>query len=52
MPTKTLTDRFLAGQPASGNYFDTKIAGLTFRVTPAGSKLWAFVYRVKGRGSK
>jgi integrase len=50
MPRKTLTDRFLAGAKTPGNYFDETITGLTVRVTPAGSKLWSFVYRVKGGG--
>jgi len=50
MPSKNLTDRFLAGAPDPGNYFDTTVKGLTLRVTAAGGKLWAFVYRVQGRG--
>jgi integrase len=50
MPTKTLTDRFIAGAPDAGNYFDETITGLCLRVTKAGSKLWSFVYRVKGGG--
>ena len=49
MPKKTLTDRFLAGARAA-NYFDTTVRGLCFRVTPAGAKIWSFVYRVKGGG--
>ena len=51
MPTKLLTDRFLAGQahpPTRTNYFDTKVRGLTFRWTPTGAKSWWFVYRVNG----
>ena len=50
MPTQNLTDRFLAGKRDPGNYFDTTITGLCLRVTPAGSRLWSFVYRVKGGG--
>ena len=50
MPTKTLTDRFVAGAKIPGTYFDETITGLGVRVTPAGSKLWSFVYRVNGGG--
>ena len=30
-------------------YFDTKVRGLALRVTPAGAKTWAFVYRAHGK---
>ena len=50
MPSKTLTDRFVASDADPGSYFDTTVTGLALRVTPAGGKLWAFVYRVHGRG--
>lgn len=50
MPSKTLTDRFVASDAAPASYFDTTVKGLTLRVTAAGGKLWAFVYRVKGQG--
>jgi len=52
MPSKNLTDRFLAGVKVDvrTNYFDTKVAGLCLRVSPAGSKSWWFIYRVNGGG--
>jgi hypothetical protein len=50
MPSKTLTDRFVASDAPAASYFDTTVKGLVLRVTPAGGKLWAFVYRVQGRG--
>lgn len=50
MPSKTLTDRFVAGVSTKTrtNYFDTKTPGLCLRVTPTGAKSWAFTYRVNG----
>jgi len=53
VPSKTLTDRFVAGPirvETRTNYFDTKVAGLCLRVTPKGGKVWAFTYRVNGSG--
>lgn len=51
MPTKTLTDRFVAGvrPTARTTYFDTKRRGLALRVSPSGAtKTWSFVYRNGG----
>jgi len=48
MPSKTLTDRFVASDADAGSYFDTTVTGLVLRVRPSG-KYWAFVYRVNGR---
>ncbi len=49
MPRIALTDRFVAGirQRERENYFDLKTRGLVLRVTPAGTKSWYFVYRVR-----
>ena len=54
MSTKALTDRFVTGARVKTrtNYFDTKVRGLTLRVTPNGSKSWWFVYRVAGKPSQ
>jgi integrase len=52
VPRVPLTDRFIAGvRPATTRqtYFDTKHRGLVLRVSPTGSKAWAFVYRVEGK---
>jgi integrase len=49
MPSKTLTDRFVASEAAPDNYFDTTVKGLVLRVAARGGKTWAFVYRVQGR---
>ncbi len=53
MPRVALTDRFIASLKPQGreNYFDTKVRGLTLRVTPA-TKSWAFVYRLTGKPSQ
>jgi integrase len=53
VPSKTLTDRFVAGPirvETRTNYFDAKVTGLCLRVTPTGGKVWAFTYRVNGSG--
>ena len=55
MPTRLLTDRFVAGKPkaaARTEYFDRKVRGLALRVTPAGAKTWTFVYRTHGTPSQ
>ncbi|MEQ1907667.1 MAG: integrase arm-type DNA-binding domain-containing protein [Vicinamibacterales bacterium] len=51
MPTLNLTDRFVSGARSASRavYFDTKARGLALRVTPSGSKTWAFVYRLGGK---
>jgi integrase len=51
MPGIALTDRLIASlKPASRTvYFDTKARGLALRVTPNGTKTWAFVYRGHGK---
>jgi len=51
VPAAKLTDRFIASlRPARRSvYFDSKAKGLALRVTPAGGKTWAFVYRTGGR---
>jgi integrase len=52
VPTKTLTDRFVAGVRAARRvtYFDTTRRGLALRVSPR-AKTWYFVYR-NGAGSQ
>jgi hypothetical protein len=47
MPRLNLTDRFVASVRAKARitYFDTKTRGLALRITPTGTKTWAFVYR-------
>lgn len=56
MPTKTLTDRFVAGtrnrSTTRQNYFDTKVKGLTLRASPRSAKTWSFVYRFQGKPSQ
>jgi integrase len=53
MPTKRLSDLFIdhVKVPASGRveYFDSKKAGLTLRVTSKGAKSWCLFYRMGGR---
>lgn len=48
MPRKNLTDRFVASVRVEDRvtYFDGKVRGLAFRVSPQGRKTWHFVYRV------
>jgi integrase len=52
VPAAKLTDRFIAGlRPTKRSvYFDSKAKGLALRVSPNGTKAWAFVYRTAGRG--
>jgi integrase len=54
MPSLNLTDRFVASVRTTTreNYFDAKVRGLTLRVTKAGGKSRAFVYRVNGQPSR
>jgi integrase len=53
MPRKTLNDRFVASVRARTRqtYFDAhrNARGLVLRVSPTGTKSWAFVYRVQGK---
>lgn len=53
MPRVALTDRFVSSVRSTSreNYFDTKVRGLTLRVTPA-TRTWAFVYRMAGKPSQ
>src|SRR5947209_19860129 len=53
MPRLNLTDRFVASARTTTRiaYFDTKTRGLALRITPTGTKTWAFVYRL-GAGPK
>jgi integrase len=55
MPRVNLTDRFVAGvkaRTARQTYFDAHRdgRGLVLRVSPRGTKTWAYVYRVQGKG--
>ncbi|MCC7045032.1 MAG: integrase arm-type DNA-binding domain-containing protein [Acidobacteria bacterium] len=54
MPTKALTDRFIASVKPTTRvvYFDTKARGLALRVSPTGRHTWWFVYRVAGKPSQ
>jgi integrase len=54
MPTKALTDRFVAGAKSATRitYFDSKTRGLALRLTPGGVKTWYFVYRIAGKPSQ
>ena len=51
MPRVSLNDRLIASlRPRTRTvHFDTKARGLALRVTPAGAKTWAFVYRAHGK---
>jgi hypothetical protein len=51
MPAAHLTDRFIASlrPPKRSVFFDAKTTRLVLRVSPAGGKTWAFVYRTGGR---
>ena len=47
-----LTDRFVATARADGaqaEFFDTKVKGLSLRVSRAGTRRWHFHYTVSGR---
>lgn len=54
MPTKALTDRFIAGLKPTARvlYFDDKVRGLALRASPTGRHTWWFVYRVGGKPSQ
>ena len=52
MPKLHLTDAVVRDLPAPTtrtDYFDDVVTGLSLRVTPAGHKSWAFVYKRAGR---
>ncbi len=54
MPTATLTKRTVdAAKPEARDYFiwDDALAGFGLKVTPAGSKVYVFQYRIGGRGN-
>jgi integrase len=51
-----LTDRFCAAAKVAGtaqaDFFDTKVPGLSLRVTSAGRKAWTFMYTAPGDGRR